>query len=82
MSFSDFLLVRTMRTPRQVLVRALTATLPKSIICGIINKSITAVIALRLNGDKSKEMWNVLQNHQADNSLTLEHPVFSYMFRV
>lgn len=25
---------------------------------------------LRFNGDKSNDMWNVVQNHHADNSLT------------
>lgn len=36
---------------------------------------------LRLMGDKLNDMWNVVQNHHADNSLTLEHPVFSKIRR-
>ena len=36
---------------------------------------------LRLRGDKSNEMWNVVQNHHADNSFTLPQPVLPYMLR-
>ncbi len=36
---------------------------------------------LRANGDILKEILNRVQNHHADNSVALEHPVFSYMLR-
>lgn len=81
-SSSNLLLDLITLTVRQVfLVRTLIAILSKLNNCGNINATSVVAIILRLSGDKSKEMWNFVQNHHADNSLTLEHPVFSYIFR-
>ena len=62
-------------------VRTLTTTLS---LLNIVGKSIArkqSAMNLRLMGDKLNDMWNVVQNHHADNSLTLEHPVFSKIRR-
>lgn len=38
-------------------------------------------VKLLLSGDKSNEIWNLVQNHQAESSLDLVTPVFSYIDR-
>ncbi len=43
--------------------------------CGRIIASIIIAMVLRFKGDKSNEMLKCVQNHHADNSFTLLHPI-------
>ena len=42
---------------------------------------LALTVQMAVMGDKLNDMWNVVQNHHADNSLTFEHPVFSKIRR-